>query len=528
MTKSISRSHFLKTVAAGSLGAGLGGKVLSGTTGYATAWKNTASSYKIKGFHIDLRSEVMTIEALKLMANSLSKGGINAIIMEYEATYPYQNHVTLYNANTYTREQIHDYVTYCQSLGIEVIPLQECLGHVQYILRHDRYAGLRVQPGIISQIDPLNPDAVSLFTELIDDLADSHPSGYMHIGGDEVRHLKNPKFASFVKKHGISGLYTRYMKKICKIVIDHGKTPLLWADMILAYPESINDLPVDKIIFIDWNYGWDINMFGNIADLQKKGCRFWGAPALRSSPDNYNVIRWGKHFNNLRDYIPYTRRAGYEGIVMTSWSTSGEYGYKWDDHNEVLDMFPIRNVYPLSGFRILREAYIQAIKNDKPLDPHDFVKEYAKQHFGLNSTDAKQLWRYLAHKQALVILGKPDNGKTLQATLDEFMEINGMIQKIDPTSNQKEFEHFKLMGNIRVQYLQTKLLQQEISRYKTGSNMPAEIKKKLKNLQNQSRKLELKFNELNNDFLKKGELKRLNGLRNEELESLWNSWSVIT
>jgi len=43
---------------------------------------NNKGDFEIKGFHIDLRDEVMTMEGLKKTAYELSQMGLNTLIME--------------------------------------------------------------------------------------------------------------------------------------------------------------------------------------------------------------------------------------------------------------------------------------------------------------------------------------------------------------------------------------------------------------------------------------------------------------
>ena len=51
-------------------------------------------SFHIRGFHLDLRIQVMKMQALKNFALNLSKQGINTLVMEWEATYPFQEDPT--------------------------------------------------------------------------------------------------------------------------------------------------------------------------------------------------------------------------------------------------------------------------------------------------------------------------------------------------------------------------------------------------------------------------------------------------
>src|SRR6187402_3846471 len=90
-------------------------------------------SFRVKGFHLDLRIQVMKMPALKAFAKRLSEHHINTLVMEWEATYPYEKHAVISNRYVYKREEIIDFVKYCNGLGIDVIPLQQSFGHVEYI-----------------------------------------------------------------------------------------------------------------------------------------------------------------------------------------------------------------------------------------------------------------------------------------------------------------------------------------------------------------------------------------------------------
>lgn len=113
-----------------------------------------ADTFRVKGFHLDLRIQVMKMPALKAFARQLSEHGVNTLVMEWEATYPYREHAVISNRYAYTREEVVDFVKYCNGLGIDVIPLQQSFGHVEYILRHWRYRELREDQKDYSQVNP--------------------------------------------------------------------------------------------------------------------------------------------------------------------------------------------------------------------------------------------------------------------------------------------------------------------------------------------------------------------------------------
>ena len=415
------------------------------------------NDFKVKGFHLDLRIQVMTPEALKAFASELSSFGMNTLIMEWEGTYPFEKHPTISNKYSYSREEVKDFIDYCEELGIKVIPLQQSLGHVEYILRNYRYSFLQEDHKDISQLCPMEVlGNKELFTDLLTDMAGMHNSDYIHIGGDETYLLGHcDECAAKVEIEGKSKLFVDHMKMIAEIVMDLGKKPVMWADIILKYPEAASQLP-SETIFVDWNYGWRVNHFGDVHELQNLGFEFWGAPSIRCHPDNWYVTDWPTHFKNQEEFIPYARNADYEGMVMTSWSTTGLYGFTWDVGYEVVDMVQIRNTYPLSGFRISIASYAQAVASEKPLDAKAFILDYGNQRFGLKKKDAQALYDFLYSPPELIANGLPTISESISDMQEDFTKVRTHLLDVNPTKNVKEFEHFKLMADLRMHYLDFK------------------------------------------------------------------------
>ena len=341
--------------------------------------------FAVKGFHLDLRIQVMKMDALKAFAKKLSEQGINTLVMEWEATYPFEKHPLIPNKYAYKKEEIKSFIKYCGDIGIDVIPLQQSFGHVEYILRHERYKDLREDQKDYSQVCPSEEEGDKrLFTDLFTELAATHPSKYFHIGGDETYLLGHcEKCKAKAAKEGTSKLYIDHIKMLCDIVISLGKIPVMWADIALKHPEALKLLPKQTIL-VDWNYGWDLNNFGDHQKLMESGFEVWGAPSLRSHPDNYFLTQWEKHFKNIRDFIPVCRQLGYKGIVMTSWSTSGQYSTVWETSDDIIDLYAIRHVYPITGFNILLSAYTKSLQAQKELNISEFTKSYSKEQYCFN------------------------------------------------------------------------------------------------------------------------------------------------
>ncbi|MBV8389897.1 MAG: beta-N-acetylhexosaminidase, partial [Mucilaginibacter sp.] len=329
-----------------------------------------------------------------------------------------------------------------------------------------------------------------------------------------------------VEKEGKSKLYIDYIRMLCNMVISMGKKPVLWADIALKYPEAINLLPKGTVL-VDWNYGWSMNNFGDHQKLTESGYEIWGAPALRSHPDNYFLTQWEKHFNNIRNFVPVSRNLGYKGIVMTSWSTSGAYSSVWETDENPVDLYAIRHVYPISGFNILLAAYAQSIKSIQPLDINVFITDYCKKQYGLDNQQANEFWQALKTapyevKQGEVVSSKPITTKQL---LDSTLNAAKTLYALKPTKNLQEFEQYRLMTDIRIHYLRYEEIEKEVNLPSVSPQNASIILAKLKELIVTGDQLDKRFIALNKDYLYPAELAQENELRDAKVRLLYNRLS---
>jgi hypothetical protein len=486
------------------------------------------SPFIVKGFHLDMRIQVMKMDALKAFALKLSKSGINTLIMEWEGTYPFEKHPLIPNRYAYGRKEIISFIKYCSDLGIDVIPLQQSFGHVEYILRNDRYKDLREDQKDFSQVCPLQTEQdKALFTDLYTELASTHTSKYIHIGGDETYLLGHDERCRLkAAKEGKSKLYIDYIKMLCNIVIKLGKTPVLWADIALKYPEAIKLLP-KSTVFIDWNYGWDMNNFGNHQKLMESGYEIWGAPAIRSSPDNFFLTQWERHFKNIHDFIPAAAKLGYKGIIMTSWSTSGAYSPVFESENAMIEAYAIRHVYPISGFNILIAAYTESLKSAKPLDIDSFIIKYCEEQYGFNVPESARFWKALKTTPYEIIHGKVESPTqiAIKQLLDSTQVAAETLYDLHPLKNKDEFEHYRLMTGIRLHYLEFQNVLYRVNSSSFTTDMVPGILLELKNMMINEEVLSMHFIELNKNYLNTSELKQENDLRNIRVRLLYDRLS---
>ena len=59
---------------------------------------------------MDLRIQVMKMDALKSFAKTLSESGINTLVMEWEGAFPFEKHPLIPNRYAYTKDEIKSFI----------------------------------------------------------------------------------------------------------------------------------------------------------------------------------------------------------------------------------------------------------------------------------------------------------------------------------------------------------------------------------------------------------------------------------
>jgi hypothetical protein len=171
---------------------------------------------------------------------------------------------------------------------MEVVPLVQTFGHLEWLLKHDRYAGLR-EAGFWNLLCPNHADSMTLIANWLDEVIALHPdSRYIHVGLDEVFNLATcPKCVAQGKSLGTGkmGVYLAHARRVCEHVIARGRKPIIWADMFLNHDAVAlaAELPRGTVL-CDWQYD-GAGPFASTGKLAASGCELTGASAVRPGWD---------------------------------------------------------------------------------------------------------------------------------------------------------------------------------------------------------------------------------------------------
>ncbi|MDP2991040.1 MAG: family 20 glycosylhydrolase, partial [Kiritimatiellota bacterium] len=212
----------------------------------------------IRGVHIDCRAQMLRFPRLVEILNDLARWGYNAVLLEYEDHFPFRGRLKSIAAeDALTPRQVKELDRIARALGLQIIPLVQCLGHLTYVLRLPQFRRLtegypKASPYTVC---PAEPKARALFRDMVEQILEFHPdSRYFHIGGDEANlDAACPRCRRQNPKAKLSERLIEHYLDRADWVRRQGPDPILWCDLALAHPEHLERLR-GRAIIMDWDY----------------------------------------------------------------------------------------------------------------------------------------------------------------------------------------------------------------------------------------------------------------------------------
>ena len=231
-------------------------------------------SNEMRAFYLDLRVHKFRHNYIKHIFKELACLKYNAVIINYEDTFPYKNEPLVTGSIYFRKEQIIELNKAAADFGIKLIPYQQILGNISYILSLERYSSLASKDfGIF---DPKNSKAEKFVKSLIDELCNSHDSDYIFIGANEDNiYLENFSEEDVIK----------YIKSIVGALIKNKKLPMLWSSMLESFPSIIELLPENSIVVVTCK-GTKTATSKLIKQFQSKNLKTIVVASGQDSPDN--------------------------------------------------------------------------------------------------------------------------------------------------------------------------------------------------------------------------------------------------
>ncbi len=230
------------------------------------------------------RNAVLRPETVKFLLRKMACMGLNAAMLYTEDTYEVPGYPYFgYMRGAYTAEEIQKLDDYADTLGIELIPCIQTLGHLASALKWEKMAPYADTKEVLLCDD----DHVYRLIEDMITAASSHVrSRRIHIGMDEAMDLGLGKF---LQKHGYESgpsIIARHFSRVMEIIRRHGLSPMIWSDMYFrqasktadyydldaVIPQEVIDKVPKDASLVYWDYYHDTEEF--YEDYIKRHKRF--------------------------------------------------------------------------------------------------------------------------------------------------------------------------------------------------------------------------------------------------------------
>ncbi|MCL4132962.1 UNVERIFIED_CONTAM: hypothetical protein GTU68_020235 [Idotea baltica] len=140
--------------------------------------------------HFDFKGAVPRLSYLEKILPLLTAWGATGVLLEYEDSFPFTGSLSqIPTSSAFSFSQVTELLSLCKKNNLEVIPLVQTFGHLEFVLKHDSFRHLREMENFPNVLCPSHPAAPDLVISLVTQVMELHPdSNYLHIGADEVVH----------------------------------------------------------------------------------------------------------------------------------------------------------------------------------------------------------------------------------------------------------------------------------------------------------------------------------------------------
>ncbi|KAF4012767.1 hypothetical protein G4228_003113 [Cervus hanglu yarkandensis] len=307
-----------------------------------------SSPFKMRLVHLDLKGAPPKVCYLSEIFPLFRALGANGVLIEYEDMFPYEGHLRLLRAkHAYSPSEIKEILHLATLNELEVIPLVQTFGHMEFVLKHEALAHLREVARFPNTLNPHKEESLALVRTMIDQVMELHPGArWLHVGCDEVYYLGEGETSRQwlqQEPNSKAGLCLSHMEAVASHVRARypTTTPLMWDDMLRDIPEDqLSGSRVPQLVEpVLWDYGADLDIHGKallVEKYQKSGFSWlWAASAFKGATGVNQSLTPIEH--HLRNHLQWLQVAGsmpadtLRGIILTGWQSEGASSFPGSD-----------------------------------------------------------------------------------------------------------------------------------------------------------------------------------------------------
>ena len=286
-----------------------------------------------RGVMLDVsRGRVPNLQTLLDLAAHLADFKINELQLYTEHTFAYRNYEPVWRGwGPLTGEEMLRLDGRCRQLGIDLVPNQNCFGHLRYWLEYPPLKKLaevsepyECEGGTYMRypttLAPNHPGTLPFLRELFDEFLPHFTSRRFNVGCDETWDLGRGQSTRLCEKKGNGRVYLDFLKKIHREVEARGRQMMFWGDIVLSEPQLIKEVPKDAIA-LNWGYEPGHPFDGEAGLFANSRLPFYVCPG--TSAWMSLIGRHDNGFANLREAAEAGRKHGAAGYLNTDWGDGG-------------------------------------------------------------------------------------------------------------------------------------------------------------------------------------------------------------
>lgn len=294
----------------------------------STLFSSAEPVVPVRAVHLDLKGVPPTAERLCSLLKVLAAFRYNAAVVEWEDSFPWSDR-RFRSPTAYSPEDVRRFALEAARLEIEIIPLVQCLGHMETPLRPEENRPLREVANRSDALNPLAPGARDLVQSMVDDVLRLLPEvRRFHLGGDEAWSFgSHPDTKAYIEKHGKGSLYLHHVEPILDNLLARGIRPILWHDMMRDWDGDALRRLAPKADLCTWIYGGSLEQWGAhcgepiIRRFVEHGFALWAGTAYKGA-DGYDadLPNPQARIHNALAWAKVAKESAFVGAIATAWS----------------------------------------------------------------------------------------------------------------------------------------------------------------------------------------------------------------
>ncbi|OCT63034.1 hexosaminidase D L homeolog isoform X2 [Xenopus laevis] len=301
--------------------------------------------------HLDLKGAPPKVSYLAQVLPLFSALGAKGLLIEYEDTFPYYGELLPLRApHAYSPQEIREILRLAHCFNLEVIPLVQTFGHMEFVLKHGVFSHLREVEGFTNTLNPHKEQSLQLVQAMIGQVMELHPDArWLHIGSDEVYFLGEGRESKEIIANTqitVQEIFLHHLKAVTSHVASaySGVRPIAWDDMLRdANEQVLTESGVTHLLeLMIWDYSPDLDIDKKVAMVAKyKQCGFqklWFASAFKGATGvKEQLTSINHHLGNNNQWLKVAAKIPQEllqGIALTGWQ-------RYDHFSVLCELLPV-------------------------------------------------------------------------------------------------------------------------------------------------------------------------------------------